>query len=163
MSEKFIFRYLSRAILNPVGVCAIMGNLKAESALKSNAVEKAKCANGDEYITGLKLGNVSRETFINDRVGFGLAQWTHPERKSALWDFCVAHGYCIDCEMGQLEFLLYEIKKYKKLWNEILISNDIESCTISVLKTYEKPKNMNKKECQNKRVGFANDIFKTFV
>ena len=83
--ERLIWDFLLEKIGNPYGVAGLMGNLYAESALRSinlqQTYEKLLDHSDESYTLAVDLGIYPPEKFINDRAGYGLAQWTHPSRK----------------------------------------------------------------------------------
>lgn len=54
-------------------------------------------------------GTYTREQFINDSAGYGLAQWTSAGRKQGLYDYAKAKGVSISDVNMQIEFLLAEL------------------------------------------------------
>ena len=64
-------------------VAAIMGNLYCESTIKSIIYEESYHntigLTNEDYVK--MVNNGSYTNFINDKVGFGLAQWTYHTRK----------------------------------------------------------------------------------
>ena len=79
---------------NPYGTAALMGNLFAESSLRSNNLQ-------DSYEAGLGYTDVTYTqavddgryaNFTSDQAGYGLAQWTVQNRKSELLAFANERG-----------------------------------------------------------------------
>ncbi len=82
-------------------------------------------------------GQYSENTFIYDGVGFGLAKWTYRLRKQALYNKCKGKIGNLKC---QLEYLVDELKTYfGDVYRLLIKSNDINKCTIIVLKRFESP------------------------
>ena len=76
--EKTIWDYLMGKIGNAMGAAGLMGNLYAESGLKSNNLQNSynkKLNITDEEYTSLVDGG-NYPDFIADKAGYGLAQWT---------------------------------------------------------------------------------------
>ena len=91
-----------------------------------------------EYVDKVNNGDYSEDQFINDNIGFGLAQWTYPTRKKALYDKCKGKIGNLKC---QLEYLVDELKNNYSEVNDLLRSlNDVRECTIKVLTDFENPK-----------------------
>lgn len=91
-TEQQIWNSLKARGLTDFAVAGIMGNLQAESSLRSNNLEDTRNIElgSDEYYTAaVDNGSYSRDNFINDKAGYGLAQWTTPpKRKAGLYDLC---------------------------------------------------------------------------
>lgn len=124
------------------GAAAVMGNLRAESAINSknlqNSYEAKLGYNDDSYVAAVDAGTYSRERFTNDKAGFGLAQWTYWSRKQNLYDFTRERGYGIGELTGQLKFLIWEIGQYK-LTDKLRGNMTMKEKTALILRQYEKP------------------------
>ena len=95
--EKHIWDFLMGKIGNAFGVAGLMGNLYAESGLKSNNLQNSfnkKLSIMDEEYTMLVDGGFYPD-FVKDKAGYGLAQWTFWSRKQALLDFARAKAKSI--------------------------------------------------------------------
>ena len=108
-AEK-IWNHCIKSGLNEFGTAGLMGNLWAESGLEPNNLQNSyqdKLGFTDAtYTAAVDNGLYSREQFIGDKAGFGLAQWTHSKRKANLYDFAKSSSSSIgDLEM-QLCFLM---------------------------------------------------------
>lgn len=111
--EKKIWDYLMKKIDNPYGVAALMGNMYAESVLKSDNLEQLyerKLGHTDKsYVQAVDNGSYTN--FVRDAAGFGLCQWTYYTRKQALLNYAKAKNKSIaDLDM-QLEFLYKELSE----------------------------------------------------
>ena len=141
-----------------------MGNLKAESKLESVIYQdsyKRKIGLTDqEYVNRVNDGRYSEYKFVNDGVGFGLAQWTYYTRKQSLFNYCKGKIGDLNC---QLNFLISELKinEYKSVNSLLRSSNNIRECTLKVLFKYEQPADQGE-QTQTKRINFANDIYNTY-
>lgn len=150
--DKFVWDTLLRAIGNEYGVAGIMGNLDAESCIRSNNLQNSgNTALGltDEQYT-LQVDNATRN-FIDNR-GYGIAQWTSSGRKQNLLDFKVKKNTSIgDLEM-QVEFLLWELKnKYPKVWDKVVNATSIYDASTYFLIYYEAPASKNNPTTQKTR------------
>ena len=77
--EKAIWDALMDKIGNAYGVAGVMGNLYAESALRSNNLQQSyekKLGYTDETYTAA-VDNGTYTNFVKDSAGYGLAQWTY--------------------------------------------------------------------------------------
>jgi hypothetical protein len=88
-NESTIWTYLKNKGLNDCGAAGLMGNLYAESGLKStnlqNNYEKKLGYTDDTYTTAVDNGKYTN--FVKDSAGYGLAQWTYWKRKQNLLNF----------------------------------------------------------------------------
>lgn len=165
MNEKYIWNYLFREIKNPYGVAGLMGNLYAESGLRSTDLEgkyeKRLGLTDAEYTSGVDNGTYT--AFVHDSAGYGLAQWTYWSRKAALLNFAVEKGVSIgDLDM-QLEFLAMELQKdFKTVWNTLLSASSIREASDAVMLKYEKPANQSE-ENQERRAFFGQKYLRFFV
>lgn len=136
-----IWRYLLDRIRNPIAVAGIMGNLKAESALRPDNVQnsfEARYGNDKTYTERVDSGVYGREKFSRDSAGYGLAQWTHWSRKAALWDHLKGKGLSIADLEGQLDFIIIEMEA-SGLLAKLERMTDVTDATALVLRSYEKP------------------------
>ena len=141
-NEKTVWNYLIKQGLTKAGAAGLMGNLKADSSVRSilyeESYKKKLNLSNQEYVDKVNNGNYSEDQFINDNIGFGLAQWTYPTRKKALYDKCKGKIGNLKC---QLEYLVDELKNNYSEVNDLLRSlNDVRECTIKVLTDFENPK-----------------------
>lgn len=139
MTTKEIYLHLIQAGLTSYGACALMGNLQAESGLRSNNAENGRTSLSDDDYTA-SVDNGTYTAFVTDAIGYGLAQWTYWSRKQSLLAFSKSRGCSIgDCAM-QLDFCLKEIKdRYRGLFNELCSTKDLKRATADVCTIYEKP------------------------
>ena len=129
--------------LTKEGTAGLMGTLYALSNLQSDIYEKAahsRIGLSDlEYVNRVNSGAYSKQLFINDGAGFGLAQWKYYSKKEALYEKCIGQIGNINC---QLNFLLYELDgDFAKLAGFLKSSHDLMECTSRVLKEYDRPAN----------------------
>ena len=113
--DQTIWNYLKSKIGNEYGVAGLMGNLYAESGLRPNNLE-----NGYEddlgysdssYTIAVDNGTYTKSQFINDKAGYGLAQWTYWSRKQGLYELWKEGSYSsISAIDLQLEYLYYELQ-----------------------------------------------------
>lgn len=142
MSELNIWNKLNSEIKNDFGTSSLMGNLFAESGLKSinlqNSCEK-KCGLNDSQYTQA-VDNGSYNNFVNDRFGYGLAQWTSSGRKQGILNYAKSKRCSIGDENMQIEYVLYELKTaYKTVWNALVNAKSVKQASDIVLTQYERP------------------------
>ena len=160
--KEIAYNLLSDEGLTNAGICAILGNLQCESRLESARYEdgyKNKIGMTDkEYVNNVNSGKYTN--FINDRVGFGLAQWTTKDRKKALLNYC--NGDIGNFEK-QMKFLIHELKtSYPGIWNKLKTSNNLRELTNLILKSYERPMGYQTIEVQNRRYNNAKIFYDEF-
>lgn len=59
----------------------MIGNFYIEAGLKPNNVEDSSGFDDETYTKNVDNGTYSKESFVNDGAGYGLAQWTYSSRK----------------------------------------------------------------------------------
>ena len=140
--EKKLWDFLLAKIGNEYGVAGLMGNLYAESALRSNNLqqtyEKSLGYTDDTYTVAVDSGDYSN--FVKDSAGYGLAQWTYWSRKQALLEYAKSVGKSIcDFDM-QMEFLWKELSTgYKSTLNALKAATSVADASTYVLIHYEAP------------------------
>ena len=151
-----------------------MGNLQAESKIQSiiyeNSYKSTLGLTDQEYVD--KVNNGEYANFTNDKVGFGLAQWTYHTRKQGLLNMCKFQIGDLDC---QLKYLIYEFNTdYKQILTFLQSSNDIYECTVKVMVEFENPADQSEQAKNNRYqisknycndftfAGFTNEIKYTF-
>ena len=140
--EKKIWNYLYSKIGNLYGVAGLMGNLFAESAMRSNNMQ-------DSYQNRLGYNDVtytaavddgSYTNFVKDGVGYGLAQWTYYTRKQALLNYAKSKNKSIGDLTMQLEFLCKELNGgFKSVLNDLKGATSVLEASNSVLFKFEAP------------------------
>ncbi len=145
--ERIIWDFLLEKIGNPYGVAGLMGNLYSESALRSinlqQRYERLLDHSDESYTLAVDLGIYPPEKFINDRAGYGLAQWTHPSRKQRLMDYAKKIGAesISDLQM-QLEFLWIELQlRFPHVLRVLQRATSVKEASDCVLTKFEQPKN----------------------
>ena len=82
-NEKIIWDFLKDNGLTDAGAAGLMGNLYAESTLKSviyeNSYKKSIGLTDQEYVD--KVNDGTYTNFVNDKVGFGLAGLSIQEKR----------------------------------------------------------------------------------
>lgn len=122
-------------------LCALLGNLQAESAFKSNNVEDSFGVSDDYYTRSVDNGTITAYAFAHDGKGYGLGQWTWPSRKEMLLNYAKARGKSIGDMRMQVDFLFYEMKAvFGKIWKKMLSCTDLFEITKLILYEWENPK-----------------------
>ena len=141
MSEFTIFNGLRKGGLSVIGAYAVMGNIGAESAFRSNNVEDRSAMSDFDYTRNVDTGVISRDRFIRDALGYGLIQWTYHTRKAKLFDFAKwEKGVSIGDEDMQVEFLIKELKEdFPKIYSFLCNTDNLYEATSLVCWDYENP------------------------
>lgn len=163
-NAKIIWSFLKGKGLNDYAVAGIMGNLRAESALiptnLQGSYEKKLGYTDASYTTAVDNG--SYDNFINDKAGYGLAQWTHWSRKQNLLEFAKETGSSIGDLSMQLEFMWKELQGYKSVMKTLNGATSIFEASTSVLKGYERPANQGE-SAQKKRAAYGQEYYDKYA
>ena len=162
--ETLIWDYLSEKINNDYGTAGLIGNLYAESGLKSNNLENTYNARfgvtDEEYTKAVDNGSYSN--FANDSAGYGLAQWTYPTRKQGLLDHARSKGKSIGDLVTQLEYLWEEItESYKSVLDALKSATSVKEASDKVLTEYERPADQSD-AVKYRRAGYGESFLKRF-
>lgn len=159
--EKTIWNTLMSAIGNAYGVAGLMGNLYAESGLRSNNLQ-------DSYASKLGYSDVkytemvdrgSYTNFARDSAGYGLAQWTYWSRKQDLLNFAKSKGKSIGDLGMQLEFIVKELSSdFPGVMSTLKNATSIKEASTAVLTKFERPANMGE-SVQNQRASYGQKYF----
>ncbi len=163
--EKRMWDYLLDKLGNEYGVAGLMGNIYAESGLRSNNLQNAyetKLGYTDATYT-TAVDNGSYTNFVHDSAGYGLAQWTYYSRKQALLDYAKASKKSIgDYEM-QLDFLYKELSgSYASVLSELKNAKTVLEASNAVLTKFERPADMGT-AVQNKRASFGQKYYDKYA
>lgn len=151
-----IWNRLLAALGNEYAVAGIMGNLEAESGLKSsnlqNSYEKSIGMNDVQYTQAVNSRQYSRNSFLSDHAGYGLAQWTHWSRKQNLYDFIFNNGYNdISSVNGQIDFLYKELKEsYGSVLKKLLVATSVKEASDVFCKEFERPANQSEENLKKR-------------
>ena len=162
--ETHIWQFLKSKGLNDYAVAGIMGNLYAESGLISINLQNSYEVLGsdEEYTRKVDSGEYSKENFVNDSAGYGLAQWTYYARKAALYDYAKLKGASIgDLDM-QLEFLWGELSEYGGLMSELKNATTVREASDAFLLDFERPADQGEGQ-RARRAGYAQEFYDEFV
>ena len=156
-TKTMIWQKLLGAGLTLAGAAGLMGNLYAESALRSdtlqNTYERKLGFTDETYTKAVDSGSYT--SFANDAAGYGLAQWTYRTRKAALLAYAGAQGKSIgDAEM-QTDFCIKELREgYPALWQTLTSTDSVQAASDAVLLQYERPADTSEK-VRKLRAGFG--------
>lgn len=139
-TSYIIWNYLKGKGLSDYAVSGVMGNLYAESGLKSDILQvyyqQQFGMSSEEYTKAVNNGTYTN--FVRDMAGYGLAQWTYWSRKEGLLNLAIKRMVSIgDLEM-QLDYLWGELQEFglvRKLNN----CNSVKEASDIMLVDFEKP------------------------
>lgn len=140
-----IYNALKTAGATHEGACGLIGNLEHESGLipirKQGDLNDTSYSTSNDYTTKVNNGTISKTTFVNDSIGYGLAQWTYPSRKQGLYEKWKNDGYdSIGNLQLAIDFLLYEMyNNFRGVWGVLTSSTDLKTCSDKVLHDFESP------------------------
>lgn len=148
------WRYFIEKGLTEAGAAGLMGNLYAESAgFHPNRVEflcirrlkeAGKIYTDTTYTEAVDDGRITTSQFLNPlpgRVyGYGLAQWTSPDRKRGLYSLCKSRGVSIANLQAQLDYIMDELAtKYRIVLQTLKLSANVRQSSNMVLYNFEQP------------------------
>ena len=162
--EKTIWDFLLEKLGNEYAVAGVMGNLYAECSLRSNNLqgtyEKSLGMTDAEYTAAVDNGTYSKESFVNDHAGYGLAQWTYYTRKEKLYDYAEAQKKSI-ADLGmQLGFLWKEVSAAKWL-NDLKNAKSVLEASNIILTKFEMPADQGE-TVQTKRAGYGERYYEKY-
>ena len=129
-SASQTYNFLVGKGLSPPQAAGVMGNLAAESGINPRRVQGTQTPSGDKDVMT-----------IDDKTGFGIAQWTRLGRQQALHAAAVAAGKQ-DSDMGvQLERLWSELQSgYKSTTlTPLLAATDVRQASSIFMINFEGP------------------------
>lgn len=162
--EQKIWDFFMSKIGNAYGVAGLMGNLYAESALRSNNLQQTyeTRLNYSDTTYTATVDNGKYTNFVKDSAGYGLAQWTYYTRKQALLNYAQSQKKSIgDFEM-QLNFLYKELSEsYKSVWSDLKNATSVLVASNSVLTKFECPADQSE-DVQKKRAEYGQKYYNKY-
>lgn len=141
--HQTIYNLLRGYGLSEAGALGMLGNWECESNCEPYRVQgdyQASRAISKAYVNAIENGTQDRERFATDQKGFGLAQWTYPQRKRNLWDRWKNSPYQIDSVNLQVSFAMGELgSEYPGLLSYLKTAEAIWDCTDRICREYERP------------------------
>lgn len=165
-NSKKLWEFFRKAGCSEWGVAGLMGNLWAESCLRSinlqDGNEKKFGLTDVQYTSLVDSGTYSAEKFANDGAGYGLAQWTWHTRKAKLLSFAKSKGKSVGDFDMQMEFLKVELTNaFGSLWTVLKTSKNIRSASDAVLTQFEVPYDMSE-IVRKTRAGYGEEFYKAY-
>ena len=154
---------------NEIGVACLMGNLYAESGLLPFRKQGDYDSEHDypishQYTADVNDGTISENTFVNDSVGYGLAQWTYYARKQGLYNITLGGTPVrgIDNLQAQLEYIIQELNdSYTDVLDTLMNATSFITASNKVLLDYESPEDTGWAE-RLKRQNYSIDIYNEY-
>ena len=150
--------------LNDYGVAGLMGNLFAESGLRScnlqNTYEKKLGMTDAQYTAAVDQGIYTN--FVNDKAGYGLAQWTFWSLKQDMLNYFKSKNKSIGDLQTQMEFLAHQLStNYKSVWTTLKTAKSVLEASNAVLLKFERPADQSE-AVQNKRASYGQNYYNTY-
>ena len=133
-----IYSALREGGLSAAGAAAVLGNMQAESALRSDNAQDGMSPYSDKDYTA--RADAGEPDFASDAVGYGLCQWTYPTRKAALLRFARSRGKSLGDEAMQTEFCMRELREdYPGLWQYLCGDCNLSGAVALFCREFERP------------------------
>lgn len=167
LTEEEMYQFFKDTGMNDFGVSGLMGNLFAESGLRStnlqNTYEKKLEYTDEEYTKAVDSGAYTRDDFMNDKAGYGLAQWTYWTRKRNLFDYASEQKKSIGSCRMQCNFLMKELTEgYKSVLETLKTATSVREASDAVLLKFERPANQSE-EVQEKRASYGMKYYEKYA
>jgi hypothetical protein len=163
-TEAAIWAHLKSCGMNDCGAAGLMGNLYAESGLRSTNMQNSyegKLGLTDATYTA-SVDNGKYTNFVRDGVGYGLAQWTYWSRKENLYQYARLGGQSIGDLQMQLEFLVRELQGYNGLMALLKTAQTVRQASDAVLTQFERPADMGE-AVKVKRAAYGQKYFDKYA
>ena len=170
--EKKIWKYFYNKTGNKYAAAGMMGNLYDECRFRSIDLENASEKEDQKFTDKVNRNGGDLSVLLSTDYGYGLGQWTHPDRKKRFFNFAKDYfqekGKTFnigDVDM-QLRFIWYELKtrstnkslKTKQRWSE---ATSIYDATKIIFKEYEIPADLSSQHL-DERVSFAQKAYENY-
>lgn len=153
-----LFNFCRDNGMTEAGASAVLANVHHESGTNpanlQNSYEKKLGMTDAQYVAAVDNGTYKK--FDSDSAGFGICQWTSSGRKKGLKAHLDGKHVSIADLEGQAEFMLQELKQYKKLWTTLTTTTDAHAAAIQFMVEFERPANQTTAN-KNKRGDTANE------
>lgn len=161
IDEKVMWDYFKAKGLNDYGVAGLMGNLYAESGLRpcnlQQTYEKSLGMTDAEYTSAVDSGVYTN--FVEDKAGYGLAQWTYWSLKRDMLAYFQKKKMSIGDGTTQMEFLCHQLStSYKSVWTTLQTAKTVLEASNAVLLKFERPADQSE-AAQNKRATYGQKYF----
>ena len=138
--QEHMYRRFREAGMTSAGACALLAQIQHESAFRASNAEDSKGVDDQVYTARVDNGQMTKQQFMHDSIGYGYAQWTYYFRKGLMWDYFKSRKKSIADSKTQIDFLIWEMKAYfQNQWKLVTTSNDLKNCTWELLDKWENP------------------------
>ena len=153
---KQVWDFLKAAGFNDYATAGIMGNIDAESGMRSNNLQDTYARefgmSDAQYTAAVDNGEYTN--FINDGAGYGLCQWTYHTRKKKLYDLAKTKNKSISDIDIQLELLLKELNGMTGLYNTLKNATSVRQASDAFMIQFENPYDKSEKR-KEERANFG--------
>ena len=139
----YIAEECRKAGMTLAGAAGVLANVEAESIFSpTNVQDTYESRVGNDATYTARVDNGTYHNFTQDAAGYGLVQWTAPDRKAMMLAYCRQRGKSIGDFQTQVAFMLQEIRGYSIAWRTVTKSADAYECGYNVCRYYEIPDNI---------------------
>lgn len=171
-TAKMVIDYYQSKGFNKIAIISFLANLYAESKCRpnnlQNGYEKKWNTTDAEYTSRVDAGTwldpIKFHPFRKDGSGYGIVQWTSEGRKGGFEDYMRSKDVSIADAFSQVEYSYIELtsKSFKEVYEGMLNATSLRDCTILIMRKYEKPASKDDPDAQNKRVEYAEELYKKY-
>lgn len=141
MTELEIFKKCISLGMTPAGAAGCTANILTESAGKPNNVEDRSPMSDEEYTAAVDNG--SYDGFREDRLGYGLFQFTLPSRKEKYLAYFKGQGVSIGDAKTQFQFMAREMREdYPYVWSILTHTASPYEAGAVMCRQYERPQDV---------------------
>jgi len=151
----YIWNELIKVGFTPAGAAGVMGNWQKESGNHAVRVQGDFSSGYEKSKEYTKNADANPDSFIHDKKGYGLAQWTYWSRKKGLVDKAHGQGLSVGDISAQVQYFKDELQGYPSLLNTLTTTNDVSKASNDMLHVYEQPADQSTRE-ENERIGYSN-------
>ena len=162
MNELVIRDRLLQDIKNEIAVFGILGNLFAVSGLDPKKLDdnfkQSLGMTNSEYTDSVDLGTY--ESFEDDNAPYGLAQWSTPSKKEALFAMKKSTGLSIGDINLQLDYLVSDLKaNYAEALLKLESASNLIDASNTVLTEIEAPNKEHSDEEKTERSNYCLELY----
>ena len=158
-NSDYIAEYLYGCGATRIGVAGILGNLYQESQFVPYVMEgDIPLSNrSTEYTNKVNSKVISKNEFMHDSIGYGLAGFTWYELKQWLYEATVEKGISIGDLSAQTAFLVSDLKR-AGFWSKINGAASYTEATTIMMLQYERPADQSN-TAQQTRIRWAAEAY----
>lgn len=147
-NKEIAFNYFISKGFSPQQSAGIVGNLIAESGVNPKRVQNTKTPEGDR-------DNIT----VDNRTGYGIAQWTSSGRQQGLVTLARSRGMLIEGDIAlQLDYLMQELTvSYSSVYEAMKLAPDLRTASDIFMTKFERPKDQSE-SAKQKRAGMGQQV-----